>query len=424
MVGRFSGSSCCFFLGRLVLAGIARGASAPRRVFPRYPAWRLRGQRPAVAGPTCIGVAGIFVPIEAYLAGQQRHGAPIAASLTAEGGWAPSEATISGWRPHYRGFAWAMMREFRKEDRNIGVFIAYYRDQQRGRELVTSANQLTAMEALAWRPVARSSQSIEWSGERVTAERVQVAGPEIELDALRLFWIDGRVTASEYVAKALIAWSRLAGRGDDAAVIVLYGQAQGGAGWNGRSRILRSHVASIGHALDHVQQIDDQCANAPLINHVVFRLAVGGLENGVVNWSIAAIVVAARFFGLTDIDVGLLHVSTATTSSLRYTRVRTRVVAAPGFRAVARMEAGHRAYAQSRGAGDGGARVAGRRAARIHGEMGATSGLDGSRVRYQLSGAPLTLRDRLRRRIAGPRRHCANASGAGLAGPADLQRRR
>ena len=72
--------------------------------------------------------------------------APIAASLTGENGWEPSTAAIASWQPHYRGFAWELQQTFHKDGREIGVYIAYYRDQAKGRELVTSGNQLTTME--------------------------------------------------------------------------------------------------------------------------------------------------------------------------------------------------------------------------------------------------------------------------------------
>ena len=47
----------------------------------------------------------------------------------------------------------------------------------------------------------------------------------ISLVALQFYWIDGAVTASDVLAKASMAWSRLRGRGDDSAAIVLYSRA-------------------------------------------------------------------------------------------------------------------------------------------------------------------------------------------------------
>jgi EpsI family protein len=47
------------------------------------------------------------------------------------------------------------------------------------------------------------------------------------LVAWHWYWIDGRLTASDYRAKAWIAWSRLIGHGDDAATIVVYAPKEG-----------------------------------------------------------------------------------------------------------------------------------------------------------------------------------------------------
>ena len=36
------------------------------------------------------------------------------------------------------------------------------------------------------------------------------------------YWINGHMTSSDHVAKAYTAWSRLLGKGDDSAAVVLY----------------------------------------------------------------------------------------------------------------------------------------------------------------------------------------------------------
>ena len=45
------------------------------------------------------------------------------------------------------------------------------------------------------------------------------------LYALQWYWVDGVVTPSDARAKAEVSWSRLTGRGDDAAAIVVYSRA-------------------------------------------------------------------------------------------------------------------------------------------------------------------------------------------------------
>jgi len=55
----------------------------------------------------------------------------------------------------------------------------------------------------------------------VEAQRAELLGA-MRLDVVPLYWVDGRMTSNAYVAKALHAWSRLTGRGDDAALVVIY----------------------------------------------------------------------------------------------------------------------------------------------------------------------------------------------------------
>jgi EpsI family protein len=41
------------------------------------------------------------------------------------------------------------------------------------------------------------------------------------------YWIDGALTSSDARAKARLAWSRLTGRGDDGAAVVIYAADRG-----------------------------------------------------------------------------------------------------------------------------------------------------------------------------------------------------
>ena len=48
----------------------------------------------------------------------------------------------------------------------------------------------------------------------------QVSPPR--LVAWQIYWVNGTLTASDYLAKAYSAFYRLTGRGDDSAVIIVY----------------------------------------------------------------------------------------------------------------------------------------------------------------------------------------------------------
>ena len=126
------------------------------------------------------------------------------------------------WKPRYRGYAAELRQAFSKDGRDVGLYIAYYRQQSKGSELITSGNQLVVPEDWKWKQVGSGSDSIEWAGQSERADRADLTGAGGALQAYRLYWVGGTVTSSQYMAKALQAWSKLSGRGDDAALIVIY----------------------------------------------------------------------------------------------------------------------------------------------------------------------------------------------------------
>jgi exosortase A len=175
-----------------------------------------------LAAIAAFAVAAIWRPIEAAIERPVNEGVPILASFAGANGWAPSEAPIADWTPHYLGYAADLKQTFRKEGRDVGIYVAYFRNQTKGRELVTSGNVLVTKESWDWRLVAQGSDSIDWAGRQVPVYQAEISGPRVRLDVFRLYWVGGQLTSSPYVAKALTAWSVLSGRGDDSALIVIY----------------------------------------------------------------------------------------------------------------------------------------------------------------------------------------------------------
>ena len=57
--------------------------------------------------------------------------------------------------------------------------------------------------------------------------------PQERIVVWQLYWINGSITSSDYVAKAYSAFHRLIGRGDDAAVILLFASQDNTAGAQG-----------------------------------------------------------------------------------------------------------------------------------------------------------------------------------------------
>src|SRR5262245_31253942 len=111
----------------------------------------------------CVA-AGLWVPLEAAIERGAPGRAPAAITVAGADGWSPVPGTIASWKPRYKGFASEFQQMFRKDGRDVGLYIAYYRGQEKGRELVTSGNHLVAPEDWDWRRMASGSDSADWAG--------------------------------------------------------------------------------------------------------------------------------------------------------------------------------------------------------------------------------------------------------------------
>jgi exosortase A len=166
-------------------------------------------------------VAGIWPLIDGRELGVE-HSKPAVPAIEGAGGWQPQPANVGDWRPKYGGYASDYRQTYGRADKVVGMHVMYYRDQRKGAELVTSMNSLTAANSSEWNQLSEGRVSVAWSGRQIDAQRALLRGRSTTLEVFALYRVAGQTTSSPHVAKALLAWSRLTGRGDDAALIVLF----------------------------------------------------------------------------------------------------------------------------------------------------------------------------------------------------------
>ena len=145
------------------------------------------------------------------------------------GPWRAAETPLADWKPAFENPSAETRTNFARDGRTVGVYIGYYRNQNYQRKLVGSSNVLVRSEDKAWSQVASGARTLAFDGRTVDVRSAELragqgpggAGPE-RLVVWRWYWIGGRLTASDIVAKLMTAWSRLTGAGDDSAVVMLY----------------------------------------------------------------------------------------------------------------------------------------------------------------------------------------------------------
>jgi exosortase A len=201
------------------------------------PATDAAGALPA-ANPVTLVLMGLAVvvasgpwpPLSASLdasdaARQVRLGA-----IAPIGGWAVTKSTDVQFRPDFANPLAETTQYFAKGDVRVGVFVGYYAAQNQARELVSHHNQIATTTNRHWREIRRGRVEASVGGSALSVRAAELEGAAVRLDAWRWYWIDGRLTASDVMAKVLLAWSRLTGRGDDSAVVVIYGENKRGNG--------------------------------------------------------------------------------------------------------------------------------------------------------------------------------------------------
>ena len=118
---------------------------------------------------------------------------------------------------------------YQKQGSEVGLYLAFYRNQDYERKLVSSSNVLVTSNDPQWTRATSGSRAITLAGAPTSVRTLELRGNGLS-DTLRggrlivwqIYWINGTLTTSDYLAKAYSALYRLIGRGDDSAVIVVY----------------------------------------------------------------------------------------------------------------------------------------------------------------------------------------------------------
>ncbi|MBF1166006.1 MAG: EpsI family protein, partial [Dechloromonas agitata] len=129
-------------------------------------------------------------------------------------------------QPQFGNPSATLHEAFLAGDQQVGLYIAYYRNQDYDRKLVTSTNTLIAPANPEWQltgagTTAGSGQALP-AGIRTYEFSRKFGVSDSRYQAWQWYWINGWLTSSDILAKALTAWSMLSGHGDDSAVVILY----------------------------------------------------------------------------------------------------------------------------------------------------------------------------------------------------------
>ena len=131
----------------------------------------------------------------------------------------------SGFTPRFVAPSASVHQAWQRGSASAGLHIAYYRQQNQERKVVSSENVLVSGEDRAWVRTKRQAREVSLGGAKYRIVETRMHAPDLHAYvAWQWYWIDGAVTSSDALAKARIGWSRLIHRTDDSAAIVIYAE--------------------------------------------------------------------------------------------------------------------------------------------------------------------------------------------------------
>jgi EpsI family protein len=141
------------------------------------------------------------------------------------------ETAAVDYRPVYRRPSAELQRSYADGEREVGLYVAYYRQQDKQRKLVSSDNVLVASLDPSWHVLASGRHATTLAGQPLSFRTARLRGTalpgqEAALVVWQAYWVDGRWTDSDALAKLYGIAQRLQGRGDDGASVVLYAAEQ------------------------------------------------------------------------------------------------------------------------------------------------------------------------------------------------------
>ncbi|MBC7454790.1 MAG: exosortase A [Massilia sp.] len=137
--------------------------------------------------------------------------------------WRPAPA-FSSWRPDYMApdaaFNGAYLPPAGAAVTPVALTVLYYRNQNKGKALISSMNRLTGEKSGFHEFGAVARSELIGSGQLALRE-VSVEGPDGTVLVWHWMWIDGRTTTNNYLGKLRQAEAKLMLRGDDGAALMV-----------------------------------------------------------------------------------------------------------------------------------------------------------------------------------------------------------
>jgi exosortase A len=175
----------------------------------------------ALAVGIALALGASWRPLEAALQ-RGAQGAREIPTVAAIAGWQAANPLQPVWTPHYAGSHKTLSQWFVKDSHVVGLYVALYSQQTQGNELINSRNELVTPHDKFWVKAAVGRATTEWFDTKFYTNTAEVVGGSARLMVRSWYWVNGKFTSSDTIAKALLALAKLSHQPDHSALIVIY----------------------------------------------------------------------------------------------------------------------------------------------------------------------------------------------------------
>ena len=183
---------------------------------------RAFSRRAVLPSVLVLGVAAIA---PAYAAYQERGIPSIGRSTfsdpTEVGGWHASDIAFPHWRPHWIGASAELLRVYSKGEHTVMLYLAYYRTQRQGADLISVSNDLAREDLKHWVKAETRRRDVALADAHFSVDQTLLRSRDQRLLAWQWYRTNDRYLISRHRIKLAQAISRLAGGlGDGTALVV------------------------------------------------------------------------------------------------------------------------------------------------------------------------------------------------------------
>jgi len=196
--------------------GPAREAVAARQGFP------LARSAPTRAVVITLGVIALVPLIALAVPNHAATPARPVHAIAGKGEWNPAPGKLSQWRPDVDGSTSVLHQALDRDGVPVGLYIAYFGDPYSVSKPITSTNQIVRSTNTQWAQIGAGTTDAVLAGEATEVRTAVVAGASGRLAVWQWFWVDGKITGSEVMAKIYQALSLLRGHNAPVAWVVVY----------------------------------------------------------------------------------------------------------------------------------------------------------------------------------------------------------